>query len=108
MLDSYADLEEDAAPGGHSYLLHYASQETAIARLHECVSTSMRLARRAPRGGRHAVIVGCMVALFLSSDGANRPELRATTRALARSGGSLVRLLVPILRIWRRVHGQSS
>jgi hypothetical protein len=108
MLDSYADLDEDSEPGGHSYLLHYDSPEAAIARLHECVSTSMRLARTVPNGGRHAVIVGCMIALFLSSDGANKPELRETTRALARSGGSLVRLLVPILRIWRRVHNQSS
>ncbi|MDO8197801.1 MULTISPECIES: DUF2600 family protein [unclassified Conexibacter] len=108
MLDSYADLEEDRAPGGHSYLLHYDSHEAAIARLHECVATSMRLTRTLPRGGRHAVIVGCMIALFLSSDGANSPELRETTRALARSGGSLVRLLVPVLRVWRRVHKQSS
>ncbi len=108
MLDSYSDLAADAASGGHSYLLHYSSQEAAFTRLHECVATSMRLTRALPRGGRHAVIVACMVALFLSSDGANAPELRETTRSLARSGGSLVRLLVPVLRIWRRVHGQSS
>ena len=108
MLDSYADLAADEASGAHSYLLHYDSHAAAVARLHECVSTSMRLARALPDGGRHAVVVGCMIALFLSSDGANSPDLRETTRALARSGGSLVRLLVPILRIWRRVHRQSS
>ncbi len=108
MLDSYADLVADAASGAHSYLRHYDSHEAAVERLHECVSTSMRLAGALPNGGRHAVIVACMIALFLSSDGANSPELRETTRALARSGGSLVRLLVPVLRIWRRVHKQSS
>ncbi len=98
MLDSYADLAADAASGAHSYLLHYDSPAAAVERLHECVSISMRRARALPGGGRHAVIVACMIALFLSSDGANSPELRdddagaraqrRLARAAARAGAA--------------------
>ena len=48
-----------------------------------------------PAGERHVVIVGGMAALFLCGDAARRPEWRATTAALARSGGTLTRVLVP-------------
>jgi len=108
MLDSYVDQAEDAASGNHSYIAQYPSSEEAVARLRESIRRSARGTRQLSNGSRHAVIVGCMVAMYLSKDSARSPELRETTRSLARAGGSLTRLLVPVLRLWRIRHAQQS
>ncbi len=106
MLDSYADWADDLANGDHSYVAHYGSAETAAARIALSTLTGMRRATELPNGARHAVIVACMAALYLSKPSARRQPLRATSRDIARSGGSLVGLLVPILRTWRLAYGQ--
>lgn len=108
MLDSYADQQEDAVNGAHSYFAHYASNEQAVARLRESIVESARGALRLPNGERHAVVVACMTAMYLSKDSARSPELEATTRELVRAGGSLTRLLLPILRTWRIRYRQQS
>lgn len=101
MLDSYGDAAEDAASGAHSYLSHYQSIETAADRLSELLRRSIIAARCLPVGSKHAVIVACMAAMYLTKDSAHTPSLRAHTRTIARSGGSLTRLLIPLLRLWR-------
>ena len=108
MLDSYADQHEDAADGAHSYFAHYASNEQAVARLRESIAESARGALCLPNGERHAVLVACMTAMYLSKDSARSPELEATTREIVRAGGSLTRLLLPILRTWRIRYRQQS
>lgn len=108
MLDSYVDQADDEANGAHSYIGHYPSRDAAVARLHQSVVRALAEARALPDGHRHGVIVACMVALYLSKDSARAPELRATTAALAASGGSLVRLLLPLLRAWRFVYAQRT
>jgi len=42
-----------------------------------------------------------MVAMYLSKSSAWSPELRGGTLRIARSGGSLTMLLLPVLRAWR-------
>ncbi|MGH2852606.1 MAG: DUF2600 family protein [Solirubrobacteraceae bacterium] len=101
MLDSYADQAQDAAGGEHSYIAHYTCAEEAVRRVWELVREAALRARALPDGARHGVIVGCMVAMYLSKDSARAPELRASTRRLACAGGSLARLLLPVLRLWR-------
>ena len=108
MLDSYVDQAEDAASGNHSYIAHYPDAETAIQRIRQSIVRSLRAARELRDGHRHTVIVGCMIAMYLSKDSARAPELRATTTTLVRDGGSLVRLLLPILRAWRFIYSQRS
>jgi tetraprenyl-beta-curcumene synthase len=108
MLDSYVDQAEDAAQGNHSYVGHYGAPEVAVERLEECIRRSAEAALRAPDGHRHAVIVACMVAMYLSKDAAWTPEMRATTRRLINAGGSLTRLLVPVLRVWRIYYGHRA
>jgi hypothetical protein len=49
-----------------------------------------------------------MVAMYLSRDSAYTPELRASTRTLVDAGGSLTKLLLPILRTWRIAYGLRS
>jgi tetraprenyl-beta-curcumene synthase len=101
MLDSYADRAQDAADGEHSYIAHYPCAEVAVRRVEELVREAALRARTLPDGARHGVIVGCMVALYLSKDSARTPQMRAGTRRLACAGGSLARLLLPVLRAWR-------
>lgn len=108
MLDSYVDQFDDAITGDHSYIAHYASREVAVARLGEIVERAGRDARGLRNGHHHAVIVACMVAMYLSNDSANKVDLRATTRTLVRAGGSLTKLLLPVLRAWRIAYGLRS
>jgi tetraprenyl-beta-curcumene synthase len=105
MLDSYVDRTQDAVDETHSYISHYTSDERLIARLSEIIRDGLSQARTLPNGHRHAVIVASMVALYLSSDDARNTRRREMTHALVEAGGSLTRLLVPILRAWRIAYG---
>ena len=42
-----------------------------------------------------------MVSMYLSKESARSPELRASTRRIARSAGSLPRVQLPIMRAMR-------
>jgi tetraprenyl-beta-curcumene synthase len=106
MLDSYADQADDVAGAQHSYIAHYPCAEVAVERVCEIVGESARRARALPDAARHTVIVGCMVAMYLSKDSSRSPRLRASTRSLAAAGGPLPRLLLPVLRIWRVLYSQ--
>jgi cytochrome P450 len=101
MLDSYADQLDDAASGNHSYISHYSDADVAVRRLSEIVAQAARDAQGLRKGSRHATLIACMVAMYLSRDGAHAPDLRAGTRTLASAGGSLTRLLLPLVRVWR-------
>jgi tetraprenyl-beta-curcumene synthase len=108
MLDSYVDRAEDAAAGNHIYIDHYPSGEVGLRRVGELVRRSAREARLLPNGHRHAVIVACMVAMYLSRDSARVPPMRASTRGLVHAGGSMATLLLPVLRMWRIAYSQRS
>lgn len=108
MLDSYVDQVEDVAENQHSYVAHYPSSEFAVQRIGELIGRSMRLALAKPDGARHAVIVACMTALYLSKDSARTPRLRDSSDRLVRAGGGLTRLLRPLLRLWRIAYDQCS
>lgn len=106
MLDSYADRAEDAATGAHSYIGHYDDPDAALRRLHELIGQTMRRVRALPCGTQHAVIAGCMAAMYLSKEGGvSRPNVN---RRLARAGGSLTAVLLPILRLWRVAYSLRS
>jgi tetraprenyl-beta-curcumene synthase len=108
MLDSYVDEVRDIADGEHSYVAHYPSPEVATGRMCELIRRSANEARRLRDGHRHAVIVACMVAMYLSNDTVRDPAMQARNESLARAGGSLTRLLLPILRLWRLAYAQRS
>ncbi len=108
MLDSYVDRVEDTAQGNHSYIEHYHNGDAGLQRVGDLVSRSAREARGLPNGHRHAVIVACMVAMYLSKDSARAPLMQGSTRGLVREGGSLAVLLLPVLRIWRLAYEQRS
>jgi tetraprenyl-beta-curcumene synthase len=106
LLDSYADRADDAATGSHNYFVHFGSDVEAIGRLQECVERAAHDVCSLRDGERHAVLLGCMVALYLSKDSTRAPELRETTARIAAAGGSLPRVLLPVLRAWRICNGQ--
>jgi len=101
MLDSYVDQAEDEREGNHRYVAHYGSGALARERLRTLVTRSVTEARGLRHGHRHALIAACMVAMYLSKESARAPGLREGTTSLVRAGGSLTRLLLPILRVWR-------
>lgn len=104
MLDSYVDQRDDADSGSHSYISHYSDANVAVRRLCEIVDRTAREVRGLRNGCRHATLIACMVAMYLSQDGAHARRLQAGTRALAGAGGSLTRLLLPVLRAWRAAY----
>jgi hypothetical protein len=106
-LDSYVDQCEDAGSGAHNYLTYYATPAAGAAAVADLVERSLRRAGDLADGERHVLIVASMTAMYLSGDGARDPALRATTRRLARRGGTLTRLLVPVLRAWRMAYRQT-
>lgn len=108
MLDSYVDQAADLAAGGHSYVAHYPSAEIAAQRMCEIVRRSIDGARDLGGGERHAVIAACMVAMYLSKDSARTEAMRPTTDRLLAASGSLTRLLLPVLRLWRIAYAQTS
>jgi tetraprenyl-beta-curcumene synthase len=101
MLDSYVDQVQDEVNGDHRYVAHYSSGNEAGERVRNLVLRSTAEVRRLNNGHRHAVIAACMFAMYLSKDGARAPDLRADTASIARAGGSLTRVLLPVLRVWR-------
>lgn len=107
MLDSYVDQADDARNGDHSYVAHYPSGESAEIGLRALLARASGEARTLPRGPKHAVIAAAMAAMYLSK-GAETAAVRADRRRLARSGGSLTRLLLPILRVWRVASAQRN
>jgi tetraprenyl-beta-curcumene synthase len=108
MLDSYVDQIEDTANGHHMYIAHYPSQEVAAQRVATLVHRCLREAGRLRDGEKHILVASCMIALYLSKDSARSPAMRETTRRLASAGGSLTRVLVPILRVWRFAYALQS
>lgn len=105
MLDSYVDQDEDAASGSHNYLTHYPIPQAAVERIGLLMRRGIREARSLKDGERHAVVSGCMFAMYLSKTSALAAPARPTTTRLIRAGGSLARLLHPILRLWRTAYG---
>ena len=108
MLDSYADVAEDQAAGAHSYVGHYANAPQRVNRVCESITAALAKVVNLPNGERHLVLLSCMVAMFLSKDGARRAENLQATRQLALAAGPLVGALVPVLRAWRLIYGMQA
>lgn len=105
MLDSYADQDEDQAGGNHSYMAHYRTPDAAIERICVLMRRCLLETGSLPRAERHSVIAACMFTMYLSKDSTLTRHRRAATRRMINSGGTLTRLLHPVLRLWRIVYG---
>ncbi len=108
MLDSYVDMAEDAADDVHSYIAHYSDHQLAIERVIEVASRSHLEVNGLRDKHRHMVILGCMVAMYLSKDSARTPAMRANTNKITQANGNLGYLLVCALRAWRILYRQQS
>jgi tetraprenyl-beta-curcumene synthase len=107
MLDSYVDHERDLASGAHRYISHYGNLEDAVERVTEVIGRATKVVDL-PDGHRHAVIVCCMITFYLASESVRGPALRPHTERMIHAGGSLSRVLAPVLRLWRIAYGQRS
>jgi tetraprenyl-beta-curcumene synthase len=108
MLDAYVDQDEDAQTGAHSYIAYYGTSETAVRRLCESVERSAEDLLALCHGERHAVLLGCMIAMYLSKNSALAPHRRGGTTSIRCAGGTLATVLVPVLRMWRICNRQTT
>ncbi len=108
MLDSFVDQPEDVASGDHLYVSHYANPEESISRMCELIDRAARELATLPNGHRHVVVMTCMTTFYLSKDTARTIEMREQKAQLIQAGGSLARLLAPMLRTWRFAYSQSA
>lgn len=108
MLDSYVDLAEDATENAHSYIAHYSDLQLATDRVIEVVSRALQGIADLPNASRHAVIVHCMVAMYLSKDSARTSEMRASSNRITRVNGNVGHVFVRVLRLWRVLYQQQS
>lgn len=107
MLDSFADQLEDVEIGNHNYTFHYA-QSDRIDRISELIESVATELVALPNGHRHALILSCMVALYMTKDSARSPALAGDAKRLAHAGGSLSKALIPVLRTWRLAYSQGG
>jgi tetraprenyl-beta-curcumene synthase len=108
MLDSYVDQLEDAESGNHIYISHYSPRAAGVARIAGLIRRSLTSAAGLEDGEKHVLIAASMIALYLSKDSARIPAMREDAKTLAASGGSLSRVLIPILRLWRTAYSVRS
>jgi tetraprenyl-beta-curcumene synthase len=108
LLDNYIDQDDDAATGTHNYMNYYATPEQGQRRLAILIERALRGVGALRRGEHHLVIVASMTAMYLTTDSARSETLRASTDALAARGGSLTRLLIPVMRAWRVANEQAG
>lgn len=108
MLDSYVDQAEDVANDEQRYVGYYDTPELAIARIAWLIRRCRRETCRLKDGERHTLLIACMVAMYLSKDSARTHDAQAGTRSLAHAGGTLTRMLLPVLRVWRIAYDQRS
>jgi len=101
LLDSYGDLVEDEANNENSYIGYYGSLDEAVSRIDDVLRRATVEIYLLENGQRHAVILGAMVAMYLSKDSVVTLEMRPLSVRLMRSAGPLAALLVPVLRGWR-------
>jgi tetraprenyl-beta-curcumene synthase len=108
MLDNYADQDDDASSGNHNYFTHYPTSEDGVERLCGGIRRVLGGLSALPNGDRHVVVIAAMVAMYLSKTGNGTGATRSERRRLARAGGPLVRVLVPVLRLWRVAYGVAA
>ena len=108
MLDSFVDRADDLSNGNHSYVGHYPEDTCVVQRVQRLVRRGVSEARTLNRGPRHAVIAAALTAMYLSKTFAPNRGRRLSVLRIARSGGSLTRLMLPMLRLWRVAFHQRS
>lgn len=104
LLDSYGDLVEDEIKKENSYIAYYGSLEQAVSRIDEVLRRATVEIYLLENGSRHGVILGAMVAMYLSKDSVVAGDMRPLSRRLLQSAGPLAVLLAPVLRAWRIIY----
>jgi tetraprenyl-beta-curcumene synthase len=108
MLDSCVDEIEDLTAGEQCYVAYYPSSELAAERIVRLLQRCLYEVSGLKSSKRHTLLVGCMVAMYLSKDSARTRHTHEMTKRLISAGGSLTKILLPILRAWRVIYRQRS
>jgi tetraprenyl-beta-curcumene synthase len=108
MLDSFVDQADDVRDGNHSYVGHYPGGTCVVHSVQRLVRQSMFEMGSLKHGGKHAIIAAAMIAMYLSKTSSHEGDARLHAQRLVLAGGSLTRLLLPVLRLWRIVFHQRT
>jgi tetraprenyl-beta-curcumene synthase len=101
MLDGFVDQFDDARQGEHSYISYYQSPDDATKQIGRLVRRCLSETHSLENSERHTLVAASMVAMYLSRDSARASSLSAASRKITQAGGSLTRVLLPVLRLWR-------
>jgi tetraprenyl-beta-curcumene synthase len=104
LLDSYVDQVEDTANGDHSYIAHYPTPELATQSICLLIRRCLHETGALKNSEKHMLIATSMFAMYLSKDSALTPAMLDRTKRIVDAGGSLTRVLHPILRLWRTAY----
>jgi tetraprenyl-beta-curcumene synthase len=108
MLDSLVDLRDDVGTFAHSYVAHYGDLSMAERHLRRAIRCARENTRALPYGHRHEVVVGSMIAMYLTRSSASEPDIAPIVNQLIRTSGPVVQLLVPLVRAWRLVYHRND
>lgn len=108
MLDSYADRIEDCANGDHVYIDYYETLEEAVRRTGEMTRHALVSTCSLDDPFRPRIVIASMVAMYLTKDDSRTSSTRDHLRHISRSAGSLTRLLMPAVRLWRILYSLRS
>lgn len=101
MLDGFVDQLDDARNSEQCYISYYGSLSHAIRQISRLTRRCLLETHALENGERHALVATAMVAMYLSRDSARSLPLRSGARQIVGAGGSLTRVLLPALRLWR-------
>jgi tetraprenyl-beta-curcumene synthase len=102
LLDSLIDHEGDLHSGHHSLIAHYPSRVETAERLGAIAARARRAAIALPDGLRHELILGAMVAFYLSDPAAASGGTLAARRVLGAIGRPAANAMT-VLRVRRRL-----
>jgi tetraprenyl-beta-curcumene synthase len=105
LMDSLVDQDADVMGGTHSLSGRYRSATQAAERVSLMARRSIQLARDAPQGELHVMIITAMVALFASEPEASLPGARRATEGAVAALGAAATLPLFALRLRRRLAG---
>lgn len=101
LLDSLVDRDDDATAGQRSLLDFYSTPREAAIRMRLLTREGVRVARALPRPRQHLLILGGMVAHYLTSHEARAPSVITASGSVIDELGPIVRPALVVLQAKR-------
>jgi tetraprenyl-beta-curcumene synthase len=106
LLDSLIDHQEDARTHQHSLVAHYSTSSETAQRMRKLAREAML--RAASAGHEHHLILGGMIAFYLSDQRAHTAPTQPASDAILKELGSIARPTIGVLRARRLARHRTS